>query len=86
MDWRGACIVTLYKKKGDNCVATREVLVRSVVGKLYAIVKELGPELNVSLGRVEDALTKCLQYGRSVKNIWQMGKMYAGHLWIGKGI
>ena len=28
MDWRGACIVPLYKGKGDNVnLATREVLV-----------------------------------------------------------
>ena len=29
IDWRGACIVPLYKGKGDmcECVATQEVLV-----------------------------------------------------------
>ena len=27
MDWRGACIVPLYKGKGDKCQATLEVLV-----------------------------------------------------------
>ena len=28
MDWRGACILPLYKGKGNKCnVATREVLV-----------------------------------------------------------
>ena len=36
----------------------------------------------VGLGRVEDAWTKCLMYGRCVKSISQMGNMYSGRLWI----
>ena len=36
----------------------------------------------MGLGRVEDAWTKCLLYGGCVKSISQMGKMYAGLLWI----
>ena len=35
---------------------------------------------NVGLGRVEDAWTNCLLYGRCVKSISQMGKMYSGRL------
>ena len=58
MDWRGACVVSLYKGKVTNVnVATQEVLVKI----------ELGPELNVQLGRsnvgldrVDDAWTKWL--------------------------
>ena len=38
----------------------------------------------MGLGRVEDAWTKCLLYGRCVKSISQMGKMYFGRLWIWK--
>ena len=38
----------------------------------------------MSLGRVEDAWTKCLLEGRCVKSISQMGKMYSGLLWIWK--
>ena len=37
MDWRGACIVLLYKGKGDKCECSnsRDISLLSVVGKLY---------------------------------------------------
>ena len=37
MDWRGACIVPLYKGKGDICEGSnsRGISVLSVVGKLF---------------------------------------------------
>ena len=38
----------------------------------------------MGLGKVEDAWTKCLQQGRCVKSILEMGKMYYGRLWIWK--
>ena len=53
MDWRGVCIVPLYKEKGDKCECSnsRGISLPSVVGKLFGRVlikiKELGPELNV---------------------------------------
>ena len=50
MEWRGACIVPLFKGKGENVnVATLEVLVLSVVSKLFGIVliKRVRAELNV---------------------------------------
>ena len=51
MDWRGACILPLYKGKGDNCECSksRGIGLLSVVCKLYGTVplKELLPELNV---------------------------------------
>ena len=36
MDWRGACIVPLYKRKGDKCECSnsRGICLLSVVGKL----------------------------------------------------
>ena len=40
MDWRGACIVPLYKSKGDRCECTnsRGITLFSVVRKLYGSV------------------------------------------------
>ena len=40
MDWRGACIVPLYKWKGDKCECSNSsgFSLLSVVGKLYGRV------------------------------------------------
>ena len=40
MDWRGACIVPLYKGKGDKfeCSNSRGISLLSVVGKLHGRV------------------------------------------------
>ena len=56
MDWHGACIVPLYKGKGDKCECrnSRGISLLSVVGKLYGrvLIKRVrAPELNVQLGR-----------------------------------
>ena len=70
MDWRGACIVPLYKGNGDKCECSnsRGISMLSVVGKLFGrvLIKRVraGTEL---LGRVEDVWTKCLR--RFVKSI-----------------
>ena len=68
MDWRGACIVPLYKGKGDKseCSNSRGMIFLSVVGKLFGrvLIKRVkaGTERaireersNVGLGKVEDA-------------------------------
>ena len=49
MGWYGACIVPLYKLKGDKCECgnSRGINLLSVVGKLHgksADLKELGPD------------------------------------------
>ena len=40
MDWRGACIVLLYKGNGDKCKCSnsRGISLLSVVGKLFGRV------------------------------------------------
>ena len=40
MDWRGACIVPLYKGKGDKCECSnsRGISLLSVVGRLFGRV------------------------------------------------
>ena len=71
MDWRGACIVPLYKGKGDKyeCSNSRGISLLSVVGKPFGRVLitrvRAGTECAIreeqcGLGRVEDAWTKCL--------------------------
>ena len=71
MDWRGACIVPLYKGKGDKCDCSysRGISLLRVLGKLYGRVPikrvragtecALGEE-QCGLGRVENARTRCL--------------------------
>ena len=41
MDWRGACIVPLYKGKGDKCECSnfRGISLLSAVGKLFGRVR-----------------------------------------------
>ena len=71
MDWRGACIVPLYKVKGDKCDCSnsRGISLSSVLGKLYGrvLIKKVRAgtkcaigEEHVGLGRIEDVMTKCL--------------------------
>ena len=40
MDWRGACIMPLYKGKGDKCECSnsRGISLLNVVGKLFGRV------------------------------------------------
>ena len=37
LDWRGTCVVPLYKRRGDKCECnnSRGISLLSVVGKLY---------------------------------------------------
>ena len=71
IDWHGACIVPLYKGKGDKCECSnlRGISLFSVVGKLFGrvLIKRVRAgtdsairEEQCGLGRVEDAWTKCL--------------------------
>ena len=68
MDWRGACVVPLYKGKGDKCDCSNstEISLLSVVGKLYVtvLIKKVmaGTECANHVGseRIEGAWIKCL--------------------------
>ena len=71
MDWLGACIVPLYKWKGDKCECSnsRGISLLSVVGKLFGrlLIKRVRVGTECAIGeeqcgisRVEDAWTKHL--------------------------
>ena len=54
MDWRGACIVPLYKGKGDKfvCSNSRGVGLLIVVGKLYVrvLIKRVRARIECAIG------------------------------------
>ena len=54
MDWRGACIVPLYKGKGDKCECSnsRGISLLSVVGKLFGrvLIKRVRAGTECALG------------------------------------
>ena len=62
MDWHGACIVPLYKGKGDKCECSNSRGISlSVVGKLFGrvLIKRVRAGTECAIGE-EDARTKCL--------------------------
>ena len=82
IDWRGTCIVPLYKGKGDTyeCSNSRGISLLSVVGKLYGrvLIKRIRAGTECAIG-VEQCGSrqgkgcmdqiKCLPQGRCVKSI-----------------
>ena len=71
MDWRGACIVPLYKEKGDKCEYSnsRGINVLSVVGKLFGrvLIKRVRAGTECAIGEEQcwfrqgrGCRTKCL--------------------------
>ena len=96
MGWRGACIVPLYKGKGDKCECSnsRGISLLSVVGKLFGIVliKRVRTGTECAIGEKQCGFRQgrgCMDQVFTVrqvciKNISQMGKMYSGLLWIWK--
>ena len=81
MDWRGACIVPLYKGKCDKCECSnsRGISLLRVVGKLCGrvLIKRVRAGTKCEIGEeqygywqgIEDACTKCLLKGKSIKSI-----------------
>ena len=64
MDWRGACIVPLYKRKGDKCECSnsRGINLLSEVGKLFGrvLIKRVRAGTKCAIGE-----TKCgIRQGR----------------------
>ena len=54
VDWRGACIVPLYKGKGDKCACSnsRGISLLSVVGKLFGrvLIKRVRARTECAIG------------------------------------
>ena len=57
MDWHGACIVPLYKGKGDKweCSNLRGISLLSVVGKLYGrvLIKRVRARTECAIGKAQ---------------------------------
>ena len=55
MDWRGACIVPLYKGKGDKCECrnSRGISLLIVVGNLFGrvLIKRVRAETECAIGK-----------------------------------
>ena len=95
MDWRGACIVPLYKGKGDKCECSnsRGISLLSVVGKLFGrvLINRVRADTECAIGEEQcgfrqgrGCMDQVFAVSRCVKSISQMGKMYSGLLWIWK--
>ena len=72
MDWRGACIVPLYKGKGDKCECSnsRGITLLSVVGKLFdrVLIKRVRAGTECAIGEEQCGFRQgrgCI-YGPSV--------------------
>ena len=96
MDWRGACIVPLYKGKGDKCECcnSRGISLLIVVGKLYGgvLIKRVRTGTECAIGEEQYGFRQgrgCMDpvfAVRQVKSISQMGKIYSGVYGFGKGL
>ena len=57
MDWRGACIVPLYKGEGDKCDRSnsRGISLLSVIGKLHdrVLIKRVRAGTECAIGEVQ---------------------------------
>ena len=93
MDRRGACIVLLYKGKGDKCECSNSggISLLSVVGKLFGrvLINGVRAGTECAIGEEQCGFRQgggCMDQvlDRCVKSISQMGKMYSGLLWIWK--
>ena len=95
MDWHGACIVALYKVKGDKCECSnsRGISLLSVVGKLFGrmLIKRVRARTECAIGEEQCGFKQgrgCMDQVFAVKHLGEkylaMGKMYSGHLWIWK--
>ena len=93
MDWRGACIVLLYKGKGDKCECSnsRCISLLSEVGRLYGRVLLKRVRAGTECAIVEDqcgfrqgrgCMDQVCAIRQVCESIKQMEKMYSGHLWI----
>ena len=63
MDWRGACIVPLYKRKGDKCECSNSkgISLLSVVGKLFGrvLIKTVMARTECAIGEEQCGFRQC---------------------------
>ena len=91
MGWRGACIMPLYKWKGDKCECSnsRGISFLSVVGKLFGrvLIKKVRAETECAIGEEQYGFRQgrgCMDQVFAVRQVCEMVKIYSGLLWIWK--
>ena len=93
MDWRGACIVPLYKEKGDKCECSncRGISLLSVVGTLFGrvLIKRIRAGTECAIWEEQCGFRQgrgCMDQVFAVRQVCekylQMGKMHSGLSWI----
>ena len=97
MYWRGACIVPLYKGKGEKyeCSNSRGISLLSVVLKLYGrmFINRVRAGTECATGedqcgfrRGRGRMDRMFAVRQVCEKYLENGKDVFGHLWIGKGI
>ena len=80
MDWRGACIVPLYKRKGDTCECSksRSISLLSVVGKLFGrvLIKTVRAGTECAIGEEQCGLRQCRECMDQVFAVRQVCEKY----------
>ena len=94
MDWRGACIVPLYKGKGDKCECSNSSL-WSVVGKLFGrvLIKRVRAGTECAIGEEQCGFGQgrgCMDQVFAVRQVCekylQMERCILGVYGFGKGL
>ena len=87
MDWRGACIVPLYKGKGDKCEYSnsRGISLLSVVGKLFGrmLIKRVSARTECAIGEKQRGFRQVRGCMDQVFAIRQVCEKYLAN---GKGV
>ena len=85
MDWRGACIVPLYKGKGNKCACSnsRCISVVSVVGMLYGrvLIKKVRAGTECAKGKEQYRFRpgrKCVDQVFAIRQV----SIYSVSIWI----
>ena len=93
MDWRGACMVPLYKGKGDKCECSnsRGISLLSVVGQLFGrvLIKRVRAGTECTIGEEQCGFRQdrgCMDQVFAVKVCRKWERCILGVCGFGKGL